>query len=192
MITDSSASIAPAGHLLGVTGFYLEPGNGKWGGELFYALGSAFHGQGIMSEACAAVMARFRSLPDAGSVYAVYWQLLNPASGRILARLGFEPDGTQSLLAEYGAEVAVGIRQFELWRLANAPAGDRLRILVEVATKLGHIEAEGIASAVENRAAIDAAIGDPDFARNLESISETALQRGRETPGLAMLRYTAP
>lgn len=190
-ITDPGGTIAPAGQLLGVTGFYLEQNGGKWGGELFYALGSAFHGQGLMSEACAVVMARFRSLPNAGSVYAVYWQLLNPASGKILGKLGFEPDGTQSLLDEYDAEIAAGIRNFELWRLQNAADDERRRILVEVATKLGHIEAEGISNAAENHAAIEAAIGDPELIDAFGPDIEAALQRGRETPGLAMLRYLA-
>lgn len=191
VINDRSGNIAPPEQFLGVTGFYLEQQDGKWGGELFYALGSGFHRRGIMSEACAAVMSQFRSLPGAGSVYAVYWQLLNPASGRILAGLGFEPDGTRSLLDEYDAKIATGIRNFELWRLRHAPAAERRRILIEVATKLGHIEAEGISNAAENRAAIEAAIGEPDRARDLATDIETSLQRGRDTPGLAMLRYHA-
>lgn len=191
VINDRSGTIAPAERFLGVCGFYLERENGKWGGEMFYALGSAFHGRGIMSEACAAAMARFRSLPGAGSIYAVYWQLLNPASGRILEKLGFEPDGTQSLLDEYDAEIASGIRDFELWRLRTAPAGEERRILVEVATKLGHIEAEGISSAKENLAAIEAALGDPQLVRELAPVIRQALQTGRATPGLAMLRYHA-
>ena len=191
VITDRSGAIASADRFLGVCGFYLEQQSGKWGGELFYALGSKFHGRGIMSEACAAVMARFRSLPDAGSIYAVYWQLLNPASGRILEKLGFEADGTQSLLDEYDAEIASGIRDFELWRLRTAPAGEQQRVLLEVATKLGHIEAEGISCTEENLAAIEAALGDPRLAHEFAPLIRDALQTGRATPGLAMLRYHA-
>jgi len=191
VINDRSGSIAPADRFLGVTGFYLEKENGLWGGELFYALATGFHGRGIMSEACAAAMARFRSLPDAGSLYAVYWQQLNPASGNILRKLGFEKDGNQSLLDEYDAEIAAGIRQFEIWRLANAPADQQARIAVEAATKLGHIESEGIASADENLAALLGALGDDAPRHELQASIETALRRGRETPGLAMLRYHA-
>ncbi len=189
VITDRSGEIAPGGQFLGVTGFYLENQDGHWGGELFYALGSAFHGLGIMSEACAAVMARFRSLPDAGSLYAVYWRLLNPASGKILTRLGFAADGSQSLLDEYDADIAAGIRDFEIWRLKNAAADQQRRIAVEAATKLGHIESEGIASPAENLAALLGALGDDSLANRLRPDIETALQRGRETPGLAMMRF---
>jgi len=191
-ITDRSGEIAPAGRFLGVTGFYLEPQDGRWGGELFYALGSAFHGRGVMSEACAAVMARFRALPAPGPLYAVYWRLLNPASARILQRLGFEADGSQSVVDEYGAETAAGIRRFELWRLEQAPASRQARIAEEVAIKLGHIESEGLSTHDDNLAAILAAIADDTAARNLQPLVEAALRRGRESPGLAMLRYSVP
>lgn len=189
VITDRSDTLAPSSRFLGITGVYLERQNGNWGGELFYALAAGFHGQRIMSEACAAVMERFRSIPDAGSLYAVYWRLLNPASGRILARLGFEPDGSQPLLDEYDAEIAAGIRRFELWRIENASASQLARIAGEAAIKLGHIETEGISSPGENLAAVLTAIGDDDRARALQPIVEAALQRGRESPGLAMMRY---
>lgn len=68
VINDRSGTLAPANRFLGITGFYLEPQDGRWGGELFYALDSEFHGRGVMSEACVAVMDRFRSIPNAGSL----------------------------------------------------------------------------------------------------------------------------
>jgi len=172
-----------------VTGFYLENHDGRWGGELFYALGSAFHGRGVMGEACAAVMARFRSLPDAGSLYAVYWRLLNPASGNILAKLGFTAAGSISLCEEYDADTAAGIRDFEIWRLANAAADQKRRIAGEAAIKLGHLESDGISSPAVNLAAILAALGSERLARELKSNIEAALQRGRDTPGYAVMRY---
>ncbi len=190
-ITDHSGVIAPAGQFLGVAGFYLEQQDGRWGGELFYALGSAFHGQGIMSEACAAVMARFSSLPDAGSLYAVYWRLLNPASGRILAKLGFTADGSVSLLEEYDADIAASIRDFEIWRLANAAADQKRRIAIEAATKLGHLENDGISSPADNLAALLGALGDDSLANDFRIDIEAALERGRETPGYAVMRYQA-
>jgi RimJ/RimL family protein N-acetyltransferase len=192
VISDRSGRLAPPDQFLGITGFYLEKQDGRWGGELFYALDTKFHGQGLMSEACAAVMKRFRSMPNAGSLYAVYWQLLNPASRRILENLGFEPDGSQSIIDEYDAEIAAGIRRFELYRLGEATAAQQARIAGEVAIKLGHIEAEGISTADENLAAVLDAIGDEQRARTLQPVVEAALQRGRESPGLAMMRYHAP
>ncbi len=191
VITDRSGSLAPPERFLGVTGVYLEKESGKWGGELFYALDSGFHGRGIMSEACRAVVARFRSLPEAGSLYAVYWQLLSPASGNILQKLGFAPDGYQSLLDEYDVDIAAGIRNFELWRLAGAPADRQPRMVEEVAIKLGHIESEGVSSAAENLRELLAALADENRSEKLKSVIEAALQRGRDAPGLAMMRYRA-
>jgi len=192
VITDRSGTLAPRSQFLGVAGFYLESQNDRWGGEPFYALDTAFHGRRTMSEACAALIERFRSVPAAGSLYAVYWQLLNPASGKILKKLGFEADGNRSLLEEYDVESATGIRRFELWRLEKAPAAQRARIAEEVSIKLGHLESEGISSADENLDAILKLIGDDDEARGLQPVVEAALRHGGETPGLALLRYPAP
>ena len=192
VVTDSGGKLAPPSQFLGVCGFYLEKQDGHWGGELFYALDTGFHGQGIMSEACAAVMERFRSIPNAGSLYALYWQLLNPASGKILRKLGFVPDGNRLLLDEYGLETTEGIRRFELWRLGRAPEAQQARIAEEAAVKLGQIETEGISTARENLSALLAAIEGEETRRKLRPVVEAGLQRGRESPGLAMLRYHAP
>jgi hypothetical protein len=173
---------------MGVTGVYLEKENDKWSGELFYALGSAFHGKGIMSEACDSVVSYFKSLPAADSLYAVYWQLLNPASGRVLNKLGFERDGTHLLLQEYDEDTAIGIRNFELWRLTNSPASKKSVTTEEVATKLGHLEFEGLSSKTENLNDILEAIGDKSSNKELLEQAEKALEKGRNTPGFAMMR----
>ena len=67
VITDRSGELAPAGDFMGVCGVFLEPDGERWSGELFYALALPYHGRGVMREAAAAVISRFRSLPDAGS-----------------------------------------------------------------------------------------------------------------------------
>ena len=187
-ISDRTGSVASPGQFIGITGVYLEEENEKWTGELFYALGSPFHGKGIMSEACDLVVTHFKSVPNAGSLYAVYWQVLNPASGRILEKLNFVRDGTHSILEEYDEETASGIRHFELWRLANSTNEDLPRITQEVAIKLGHLEREGISSETENQRDICKAIGDKTLAETLEKKIERFLETGRNTPGLAMMR----
>jgi RimJ/RimL family protein N-acetyltransferase len=188
VITDPAGKLASPSEFMGVTGVYLEKENEKWSGELFYALGSAFHGKGIMSEACAAVVSYFKSLPTAESLYAVYWQLLNPASGSVLNKLGFVRDGTHLLLQEYGEETAHGIRNFELWRLANSSTNKKAAITEEVATKLGHLEFEGISSKAENLKDILVAIGDKSLNKKLLQNAEKALETGRKAPGFAMMR----
>lgn len=188
VITDRSGILAPPTEFMGVTGVYLEKENEKWAGELFYALGRSYHGKGVMSEACDLVVSHFKSIADADSLYAVYWQLLNPASGSILNKLGFKKDGTQSIVEEFGEETTIGIRNFELWRLTNSSSDSKARIAEEVATKLGHLEIEGISSESENFSAVLDAISDKNLVKELEELVEGALEIGRNTPGLAMMR----
>ena len=188
VITDRSGSLASPFEFMGVIGVYLEKENEKWSGELFYALGSPYHRKGVMSEACDTVVSYFKSIPKAASLYAVYWQELNSASGSILKKLGFERDGTQSIVEEYDEETAVGIRSFELWRLSNSTSDSKARIAEEVATKLGHLEIEGISSKSENLNDILVAISNKNLAKELEEAIENALEIGRNTPGLAMMR----
>jgi len=187
-ISDRTGSIASSDEFIGLTGVYLEKENEKWTGELFYALGSPFHGKGIMSEACESVVTYFKSVPNAGSLYAVYWQVLNPASGRILEKLNFVRDGTHSILEEYDEETAVGIRNFELWRLAHSTNKDLPRITEEVAIKLGHLELEGISSNSKNLEDIVNTIEDKAPTNELERKIGSFLETGRSTPGLAMMR----
>jgi RimJ/RimL family protein N-acetyltransferase len=188
VITDRSGTLAPPSEIMGVTGVYLEKENGKWAGELFYALGSQYHGKGVMSEACYPVVSHFRSVADADSLYAVYWQVLNPASGSILNKLGFRKDGNQSIIEEYNEETATGIRNFELWRLANSGSDSGERIVEEVAIKLGHLESESVSSRLEDLRDILHAISGKKQAIELESRVEDALEIGRNTPGLAMMK----
>jgi RimJ/RimL family protein N-acetyltransferase len=189
VITDRSGTLAGPSQFMGITGVYLEKENDRWTGELFYALGIEYHGKGVMGEACAPVVERFDSLPKANSLYAVYWQVLNPASGKILNSLGFQADGTQSALEEYGEETVTGIRKFELWRLSNSPGEEIRRIVEEVSIKLGHLESEGVSSPDANLEDILSAISDNELAKEIEPIVIEALEKGRDKPGLAMLRY---
>ncbi len=157
-ILDRGGALERDGAFLGVAGLALAQTEGRWGGELFYALARAHHGKGVMREACAAILARFDATPGAGELFALYWRLLNPASGRLLRRLGFVDAGVRPLRDGYGLEKLLGIRRFELWRLETAPGSDARRVLESVAIKLGHLAAEAVLAAGEARAEIDAAL----------------------------------
>ena len=191
VITDRTGSFAPLSEFIGITGVYLKKENEKWVGELFYALGSAYQGKGIMSEACDSVVTHFKTIPNAGSLYAVYWQVLNPASASILKKLNFTREGTHSILEEYDEETAVGIRNFELWRLSNSTSDNLPRVAEEVATKLGHLELEGISSTSENLGDLLGAIAEETSKKELVEKLKNALEIGRNTPGLAMMRLYA-
>ena len=185
VIRDRSGSIATADTFLGVCGVFLELEQDKWCGELFYALASPFHGKGVMSEAAAAVLQHFDQLPNAGYLYAVYWQLLNPASGRVLQKLGFKQAGTRNLLDEYPQELYQGIRDFELWRLNRKRPDQHPDTLREVAIKLGHLEREGIGDRQRNLHAIQQAIALDDVSDRVVSW----MDEGLANPGFGLLKY---
>ena len=123
--------------LVGVTGFYMERDEDqRWNGEYFYALGTRWHGRGLMSEAADALGEKLRSLDDLGVIYAGYWDIINEASGRLLRRTGLKPEGRKSVIDEYGADRCRMIFEYDLWRLSNSAAGDmRDAILPKVARR---------------------------------------------------------
>jgi len=191
-ITDASGMLAPEGWPMGIVGFFgMARREDRWTGELFYALGSAFHGKRVMSEAASAAVAAFRALPDAGALYAVYWAHLNPASGRTLRRIGFVDAGTTPLVEEFGRERIESLCSFERWRLSVTPPADLAIAAREAAIKLGHIAAEGIGSREEALASImEAASHAPPGAVRAEDIGP-AFDLGLHTPGLALLTLDA-
>ncbi len=191
VINDRSGSLALPDEFLGVIGVYSEKKNEKWMGEMFYALRSSHHGKGIMSEAGEAMVSYIRSIPKIESLFAMYWQLLNPASERILGKLGFERKGSHPFLEDYDEETAMGIRNFELWRLANSSLIDTTRVAEEVATKLGHFEKEGITSKSNDLRDILDAIADKKLRENLEGRVENSLEIGSNTLGFAMMRLNS-
>jgi ribosomal-protein-alanine N-acetyltransferase len=82
-------AITRAGRLIGGVGFYRRSSGAA---ELGFWLGRAWWGRGFATEAASAVLAygvATRRLPGFSSAHFVD----NPASARVLAKLGFEPTG---------------------------------------------------------------------------------------------------
>lgn len=192
-ITFRSETPVPPDDLLGVVGIYdAEKHRGRWNGELLYALGSNYHGQGIATEASQGLMCAFRGLPDPGELWACYWTALNPESGRILSRLGFLDDGTPGLIDIYEPERAATLPRFEIWRLEQTPP-DRLRAAAsEAAIKLGHLAAAGVISKGDSLARIEAAVGDRISCDKLRAEIVSAFDFGVTSPAITSMRYTAP
>ncbi|MSU88233.1 GNAT family N-acetyltransferase [Rhodobacteraceae bacterium 2CG4] len=141
-IRSRSPALAPPGRFLGVSGFYLPRDGDRLSGEFFHALGRAWHGRGIGTEAARAAVAAARRRGRLGTVYAVCWDRQNPASVRVLRRAGFRPSGRIELLEEYSAERLEGIRAWELARFAAQPAAARTRDAAVTAGKLAIIGRE--------------------------------------------------
>jgi len=171
--------------LAGVTGFYMERNeHQRWNGEYFYALGTVWHGRGLMSEAADALGERLRSLDDLGVIYAGYWDMINEASGRLLRRTGLKPEGRKSVIEEYGLDRCRLIFDFDLWRLSNAAPGDvRDSILTQVARRAGAFVAEDIIT----KDAVLKSLQDSYGSSSLTQDATTMLEASIKRPGMAYL-----
>ena len=171
--------------LAGVTGFYMERSeHQRWNGEYFYALGTRWHGRGLMSEAADALGERLRSLDDLGVIYAGYWDMINEASGRLLRRTGLKPEGRKSVIEEYGVDRCRMIFEFDLWRLSKAASGDeRGSLLVQVARRAGAFVAEDIITKVEALKSLKDRYGSPSLTPDAVTMLEASIKR----PGMAYL-----
>ena len=171
--------------LAGVTGFYMERNeHQRWNGEYFYALGTRWHGRGLMSEAADALGERLRSLDDLGVIYAGYWDMINEASGRLLRRTGLKPEGRKSVIEEYGVDRCRMIFEFDLWRLSKAASGDeRGSLLVQVARRAGAFVAEDIITKDEALKSLKDRYGSPSLTRDAVTMLEASIKR----PGMAYL-----
>lgn len=187
-IRDRLGEISNPEDFLGAAGIYPEKRNEKWTGELMYAICSPYHGKGVVTEACKTIISAFKENPAADSLFALYWHKTNPASGRVLEKLGFKWRGTHPFLSGwYDEGKAIGIRKFELWRLTNSPPKDIDRVIREVAIKLGHLEIEGISSKSENVRDILNAV--PNRTQNgISKNIEKYLEIGRDSLGFGMMR----
>lgn len=134
--------LAEPGAFLGVSGFYLPREDGRLSGEFFHALGHAYHGKGIATEAGLAVVAAARAHGRLKRVYAVYWDRQNPASGRVLRRIGFRSAGRVELLHEYSREKMEGVRAWEMERFAAQSPKVRAKDAAATAGKLAIIGRE--------------------------------------------------
>lgn len=106
---------APA--LVGGIAIGLRPGEAP---ELGYWLARPFWGRGIATEAGRALIAHARDSLRLKRLAAGHF-LDNPASGRVLAKLGFCPTGVISGRYSAGRDAIVRCREFAL-DLAEAPA----------------------------------------------------------------------
>ena len=89
--TQATFGIAHEGALVGAIGLHLDRANEQ--AELGYWLGVAHHGRGFATEAGAAVIRHGFEALGLERIFASHLGR-NPASGRVLAKLGFRREGT--------------------------------------------------------------------------------------------------
>ncbi|HJZ29479.1 MAG TPA: GNAT family N-acetyltransferase [Hyphomicrobiaceae bacterium] len=135
------AIVGDGGQLIGGAGYYRRPSGIA---ELGFWLGKPWWGQGYATEAARAVLAhgsRDRRLPGFSSAHFVD----NPASGRVLAKLGFTPvERIPIACAARGYHVDAITYRLERHRalLLIASAGERRPVRRRWRTWLGRIGAD--------------------------------------------------
>ena len=191
-ITDRYGKFAEIGSVLGIIGFYgADRVRGKWQADLFYALGRAFQGFGLMAEASRSALDAWSALEDAGNLTAVYWHRLNHNSARVLTRLGFIDKGNISVVRKYGRR-AHSFYRCELWRIQSAPLSDLARITREAAIRIGHLAFENVVSHDEALSNIRRAVATHGVKRVSDSDIAEAFQLGASEPGLKCMKFEVP
>ena len=172
------------GALAGVSGFFMERDeNERWTGEYFYALGSAWHGRGLMSDVADVLGARLRKLPSLGVIYAGYWDMINEGSGKILLRTGLKPAGRKPITAEYSPERCVRMFEYDVWRTANAHRGtERNLVLLQAARRAGGFVAEDVVAKDDAMGRLANAFGG-----DLTTEALAMFDKARRMPGMAYL-----
>lgn len=115
------------------------------GPEIYYAFRRETWGKGVAAETVGAVLRHLFRRGDIAAVEALVLAGLNPASRRLLERLGMRLVGRYPHVAYADSECKSTIR-YELWRVTTAMPSVALRNLEEAAYKIGQFVAEGVGS----------------------------------------------
>ncbi len=150
---------------------------GGLGPEIFYAFYKQAWGKGVASEAVSAVVAHLFDDQGAEAVEALVLAGLNPASSRLLEKLGMEYMGRYSLAEYVGDEYAATIR-YEVWRVETAAAQNVRRTLQEAAYKIGQFVTAGVATKSDMVAALEEACiaNDQMASMGAQTLSESIIQ----------------
>ncbi len=120
------------------------PLGGK-GPEIYYAFSRETWGHGVGTEVAQVVIDHLFEELSVDAVEALVFAGLNPASGRLLAKLGMSFVGNYPL-ADYIGEECDPTIEYELWRVKNSPAENARMNLEEAAFKIGQFVGEDMAS----------------------------------------------
>jgi len=115
------------------------------GPEIYYALNRISWGQGVGTEITQAVVKYLFEELRVNAVEALIFAGLNPASVKILTKIGMSLVGRYPL-AEYVGEECGPTIEYELWRVRNATPENALLNLKEAALKIGQFVGEKFVS----------------------------------------------
>ena len=144
--------VAPVGQLQGWCGF-AAPDIGQ-DPEILYGLAPRCWGQGLAIEMVAASIEWLFSQTAHSGISAIIFGRLNPASVRLAGKFGMRRRGAMSV-ADFmpDLDLARDVLDYEVWRLAHAPAPESAALMFHAAYKGGLIAAleTRTADAVEAR-----------------------------------------
>lgn len=130
--------------------------SGGLGPEIYYAFRKEAWGKGVASEVVSRVIKHLFYDQGVNAIEALVLAGLNPASTRLLEKLGMSLVGRYSL-AEYTGEECGPTIRYELWRVETATPQNAQQSLKEAAFKIGQFVADGVASKDEIIVALEQA-----------------------------------
>ena len=133
--------IAPPDRVIGWCGF-TEPDIEGEDPEILYGLAAECRGLGLATEAARAALAWFFGHGGDAGAAAVVSTRLNPASVRVVEKLGFARSGVMAFRDFLpDAELAAEVLDYELWRLREGPGADLGQVAFQTAFRAGQLVA---------------------------------------------------
>lgn len=142
-VFDREGAFGEAGRFVGFAAAEQPLPLGGLGPEIYYAFAQDTWGGGVASEVISAVIAHL--IHDRGfeAVEALVLSGLNPASIRLVEKLGMKLVGRYPFAEYAGRECGPTIR-YEVWRVETAPPDKAQPNLEEAAFKIGQFVADGV------------------------------------------------
>jgi RimJ/RimL family protein N-acetyltransferase len=161
---------------------------GGLGPEIYYALSKHAWGKGVATEVVKTAMAHLFNDQGVRAIEGLVLASLNPASTRLLEKLGMRLIGRYAH-ADYTADECLPTIKYELWRVKNTPQETVRDVLKEAAYKIGQFVAEHV---VEKHMMADALLrASGDHGDAARKIIDEHLEAGMKEEGWLHFRISS-
>ena len=159
------------------------------GPELGYALRQQAWDEGFTTEAARTAIDYLFNKTDAAAVEALVWDGLNPASSKVVKKLGMFRVGNYEALKYLGEEWWRRTVDFDLWRLSQACAEELPPTIREVSIRLGKFAGEGLMAKKACVESVLKSVGKTDsFRPQIERAISRYIDQGMDNPGFGYYR----
>lgn len=194
-VYDRAGAFGPKERFIGFCAADEPLPEGGQGPEIYYAFHRATWGRGLAGEVTETVVAHLFRDQGVAAVEALVLASLNPASNRLLERLGMRLIGRYSI-ADYAGEECEPTMDYEVWRVAGSAPEAVRRNLEEAAFKIGQFLGDGVGKRADMAAALEEAAtkcglaaGMP--AEDIRALINRKLEAGMAETGWLHFRVTA-